>query len=299
MHHNGWTLLYDHTGQTITVTRPRGDGSLRVRYFRHSLVRVRPRLDTAMADSPAPYRAVAAPIAASLGLNLGVLRAELARPPRDQPDAAVVFATLLDSLVGAAKQMPTLLVIDEFPSIARVDGAAGAMRTALQHHVRDIGLIFAGSMPSVMRQLFSSRAEPFYARADLVQISPLDLTATLSIIADGFASTGRDAGLLPGHIHAFTRGHPHRTMELADACWRHTPQGDTAGDPAWAAGLREVRASADMAMPHLFDHLQPSERDVLRVVAAEGALFGRHSHLLGLGSSSAQHARDALWPTVS
>ncbi|CAN5266052.1 hypothetical protein BH23ACT9_BH23ACT9_14500 [soil metagenome] len=28
VHHNGWTLLYDHTGQTITVTRPRPDGSL-------------------------------------------------------------------------------------------------------------------------------------------------------------------------------------------------------------------------------------------------------------------------------
>lgn len=47
-------------------------------------------------------------------------------------------------------------------------------------------------------------------------------------------------------------------------------------------------------MPHLFDHLQPSERDVLKVIAAGGALFGREGKLIGLGTGAAQHARDTL-----
>lgn len=39
---------------------------------------------------------------------------------------------------------------------------------------------------------------------------------------------------------------------------------------------------------------RPSERDVLRVVATGGALFGKDAALLGLSTGAAQHARDAL-----
>ena len=252
------------------------------------------RFDAALAAAPASYRAVVTPMAATFGINLGAVRADLSRPPRQQPDAAVLFANLLEVLTSAAQRTPTMLVIDEFSSITRVDGAAGALRTAVQHHVAELALVFAGSLPSVMRQLFASRAEPFYAQADLVEIGPLELAAAVGIIADGFAATGRDAGLLPGRIHAFTAGHPHRMMELADSCWRNTSVGSTAQDEQWAAGLAEVQASADTTMPHLFAHMQPSERDVLRVIAAGGALFGRDGRLLDLGTGAAQHARDTL-----
>lgn len=259
-----------------------------------SMATLAARFDAAIAKSPAAYRATAEPIAAMLDVNLGALRAQLSRPPRDQPDAAVTFANLLDVVTSAAQRMPTLLVIDEFSSIARVDGAAGALRTAVQHHVGEIGLVFAGSLPSTMRQMFSSRAAPFYAQADLVQIGPLALPAVLEIVSYGFDRTGRGAGSLPGQIHRFTHGHPHRSMELADACWQHTSPGATAGDQQWAAGIAEVRADADTAMRHLFHHLTGSESAVLRIVAAEGALFGRHAQVLGLGASAAQHARDTL-----
>jgi hypothetical protein len=198
------------------------------------------------------------------------------------------------SLVQAAATIPTLLVLDEFSSITRVGGAAGAIRTAVQHHVEDVAIVFAGSQPSVMHKLFADRAEPFYAQADIVEIGPLSLTATLDIVNDGFSHTGRDAGRLAGQIHAFTGGHPHRTMQLADACWEHTAPGTTAEETTFAAGLAVVRGVADTTLPPLFDHLQPSERDVLRVVAVNGALFGREGTTLGLSTGAAQHARDTL-----
>lgn len=137
--------------------------------------------------------------------------------------------------------MPTLLVLDEFSSINRVEGAAGALRTALRHHYTDLGIVFAGSLPSVMRQLFTDRPQPFYAQADLVEIEPLDLAAVTEITVEGFTSTRRDSGILPGVLFDFADGHPHRTMQIADACWRHTAAGGTVTDREWAAGLGDVR----------------------------------------------------------
>lgn len=129
-----------------------------------------------------------------------------------------LFGTLLDALVQTALRVPTLLVLDEFSSISRVDGAAGRLRTALQHHYADIGLVFAGSMPSVMRQLFTARIEPFYGQADVLQIGPLAGPDVIDLVVDGFAASGRGAGVIPPRVLAFAEGHPQRTMQVADAC---------------------------------------------------------------------------------
>src|SRR3954466_3278493 len=90
--------------------------------------------------SPAAPRS----LAAGVSLNLGVVKVDLTGPARNRPDPALTFRALLDVLVDAAAREPTLLVVDEFSSISRVAGAAGALRTALQHHYRDLGIVFAG-----------------------------------------------------------------------------------------------------------------------------------------------------------
>src|SRR5207302_6190579 len=111
-------------------------------------------------------------------------------------DALPIFHLLLDTLVEAGESHPAIVVFDEFPGIVRVPGAAGLLRTKLQHHFQTIGLLFAGSQPSLMRTLFTERTEPFYAQADLVPIGPLPATAVEAIVGDGFGATGRDSGTL-------------------------------------------------------------------------------------------------------
>jgi hypothetical protein len=67
-------------------------------------------------------------------------------------------------MVASARRSPTLLILDDFSSLAGVPGAAGALRTALQHHYRELGIVCAGSHPSMMRALFTERAQPFLGR---------------------------------------------------------------------------------------------------------------------------------------
>jgi hypothetical protein len=233
------------------------------------------RLDQALAEAPGPFAATARTLAASLQVSLGVARVEFSRPARQQPHPAAKLSALLDVLVRTARSTPTLLVIDEISSIAAVSGGAGALRTALQHHYTELGIVFAGSKPSMIRKLF-------YAQADLVDVPPLDAAAVNALVADGFAATGRDAGMLAGPLLTFTGGHPQRTMQLADAAWHRTAPGETVDEQRWALALADVRAASAEGMERLFSHFDASQRDVLRIVASGGSLYGGSARVLEL-----------------
>jgi hypothetical protein len=232
--------------------------------------------------------------AASVGISLGVLRAEFSRSTSRRPEPTAVLHALLDTLVAAAARHPTVVVFDEFGGIFGVKGAAGLLRTKLQHHFEEIGLLFAGSQPTLMREMFSVEHMPFYAQADLIEIEPFDAATTERVVADGFAATGRAAGPVGSHIYEFTRGHPYRVMQAADACWRRTEPGETATGDTWLEARRFVRNASRLGHEAMFSTFSPSERSVLRLLAAGRALFGNDAELLGLSSSSAYGSRDRL-----
>lgn len=247
------------------------------------------RLDDALAAVPSPRRHGLDRVAAGLEVNLGVVKATLARPDRPDPDTTA--DRLLDVLVSHAVRTPTVVVFDEFSSIGRVDGAAGLLRTKLQHHVQEIGLLFAGSEPSTMRLLFTGADQPFYAQADLVDVPPLDLGSLTDIIDSGFEGTPPPG--LAGRIHAFTGGHPQRAMQLADAAWSAAAHG-VVPDQVWEEALARCREATADANETRFASLPTADQAVLRLVASGEALFGRGAELLSLSRSSAQAARSRL-----
>jgi len=247
------------------------------------------RLDDALAGVPAARRRGLDRVAAGLEVNLGVVKASLTRPGRPDPD--VTADRLLDVLVAHALTHPTVAVFDEFSSIGRVEGAAGLLRTKLQHHYQRIGLMFAGSEPSTMRMLFTGTDQPFYAQADLVDVPALSLSALIDIVDNGFE--GSPPAGLAGQIHSFTRGHPQRSMQLADAAWLALHDGvDT--QSVWAVALERCRAATADSHETRFSGLTPADQAVMRLVATDGVLFGRDAELLSLSRSSAQHSRQHL-----
>lgn len=258
-----------------------------------SMADVAARFDQALSAVSGPFGALARQVAVGLSLNLGALKVELTGPARNRPDPNLTLQRLFEVLVSTAKRAPTLLVVDEFSFISRVPEAAGALRTATQHHYQDLGMVFAGSHASMMRALFTERAEPFYGQADLVEIGPLSAAAVEGTVTSGFASTGRDAGGLAGLLTSFANGHPQRTMQLADACWRRTPSGGR-GDAHWAEGLADVQAATADGMERLYSQFNPGERSVLRAVAQSGTVYGAEADLLDLSKGTATHARGTL-----
>jgi uncharacterized protein len=252
------------------------------------------RLDAGMSRAGADGSGSIADLAAAAHLRLGVVGIELRRPARERPDPQLVVQNQLGVLAATARRTPTILVIDEFSGIARVDGAAGLLRTMLQHSFQELGIIFAGSEPSTMQMLFTDQTQPFYGQADIVAIDPLTDSEVVAVITEGFESTGRRAGTVASSIAAFAVGHPQRVMQLADACWRRTEASATADDDVWADALADVRRSTASGFERLYSSFKSGEKLVLRVIAGGGSIFGAAAEFVDLSVGGAQHARTTL-----
>lgn len=232
--------------------------------------------------------------ARSLSLNLAAVRFELSSPAKQQPDSKSAFRDVIQTLVEAVRRVPVVLVLDEFQDVARVEGAQEVMRTAFQNCYQQMGLVFAGSQPSMMRELFTDRHQPFFAQADLVEIGPLDAAAVAEIVASGFASTGRHAGPLGDLLAESCGGHPHRTMQVADLAWRNIPRDGEATRETHAEALRAAVEQETFAFEALFRRMPQDQQKVLRALASGGSPFGTEGQRLDLSKAGATHARDRL-----
>lgn len=248
------------------------------------------RLADALSNVTGAGRGALDRVAAGLEINLGIIKANVVRMPKDAGDSTA--DQLLDLAIAHAERHPTAIFFDEFSSIGRVDGAAGLLRTKVQHHLARVGLLFAGSEPSTMRMLFTDVDQPFYAQADLVEVPPLSLTALTEIVAEGFDGAPPDG--LAANIHAFTGGHPQRSMQLADAAWSMRDEITGTGLDLWAAALEHCRVSTADGHETRFAGLSAADQAVLRLAAAGGALFGAGADRLDLSRSSAQLGRRRL-----
>jgi len=246
------------------------------------------RLSDALIAVPAGRRHLIDRLAANIELNLGIVKAAVARP--DRPEADLTVDRLLDVVVRHAVSAETLVIFDEFSSIANVDGAAGLLRTKLQHHYQQVGLLFAGSEPSTMRLLFTDAEQPFFAQADLVDLAPLLLAHVHDMIVSGFATANRAAPAgLAAQIHAFSGGHPQRTMQLADAAW-HVALDEFDDQLVYTEALRRCRVATAAGFETRFLDFSSSEQAVLRLLARSQGLYGRDAELMNLSSSSAAGA---------
>jgi uncharacterized protein len=251
-------------------------------------------VDRGLSTSRGRLRTALDSVAAGLSVNLGVVGVELSRSRRDRPDPTALLWSLLEVLVETAGRQDTVVVFDEFSGLAHAEGATAILRTALQHHYRDMGIVFAGSDPSTMRMLFADSSEPFFAQADLVEIGPMPDDELTEIIQDGFATTGRDPGPVTARVVALSGGHPQRSMQLADAAWRATDPGTTATAQTWEAALADVRASVDSGFERLFSLLPPGQQKTIRVLAVGGSVYGTAGRAVDLPAGTATAAVAAL-----
>jgi hypothetical protein len=127
-----------------------------------------------------------------------------ARTPRDVARlASEVFA--LPDRIAAARNRRMAIALDEFQAIASFDGGSveQALRAAVQNQ-RQVGYVFAGSEPSLMERMLTSR-RPFYKAGPVIRLEKIDAGEFAAFIEDGF----RNGGL------RFERGLGEAIVELA------------------------------------------------------------------------------------
>src|SRR4051794_31396335 len=157
-----------------------------------------------------------------LGITVGATGAAVslsARPREKDAEAAeTVLHRLLDlpQVLWEADATPTLVVFDEFQDllVARRD-LDGLLRSRIQYHADAAAYVYAGSEPSLMRELFDTRERPFFGQADPLELGELPLDATLDDLGARFSAEGLDPGDALSSLVVFAAGHPQGTMMLA------------------------------------------------------------------------------------
>ncbi len=157
-----------------------------------------------------------------LGITLSAGAASVSVAPRprapDHEAAETVIVQLLDLPLRLWRQdqTPTLVVLDEFQDllVARKD-LDGLLRSRIQYHGDAACYVYAGSEPSMIRELFEQRERPLFAQADPLTLGPLPPEETQGGLLERFRGEQLDPGEALAELVAFAHGHPQRTMLLA------------------------------------------------------------------------------------
>jgi hypothetical protein len=147
------------------------------------------------------------------------------------------------------------------------------LRSRIQYHGDAAAYVYAGSEPSMMRELFDRRERPLFGQADPLALGPLPLDEVLSELASRFAAEGLDPGDALGELVAFSGGHPQRVMLLAYGLAEELEAGrpgtlETAGrvveraiertQAAHEALWRQLRRTERVVLAGVADGLPPS-----------------------------------------
>ena len=209
-----------------------------------------------------------------LGVGLSAGGPTLTLGPRPSAPDSSAAETVLERLLDLPRTLferdgaSTLVVFDEFQEllVARKD-LDGMLRAYVQYHGDAAAYVFAGSEPSMMRELFETRERPFFGQADPLTLGPLPADAALVDLTTRFADERLDPGEALAELVMFAGGHPQRTMLLAyllgDALAERA-------DPTPALADAVITNALTRTTPGhrtLWQQLDASERAVIAAVA--------------------------------
>jgi uncharacterized protein len=258
------------------------------------------RLERAYAEArPGRLGHLLAELLETIRVRLGPI--EIGRHPSAPADPRDRLHELLELPADVARRSGerALVCFDEFQDILAVPGMDGLIRSHVQHHRKHVSYVFAGSEPSLMRELFSARARPLYGQVKPLRLERLDPRELAQYIAERFDAAGRYAGEGAIQISALAAGHPQRTMLLAWHLFDQTPVGGTAGRETAQAALDSALADATGEFTAAWRAMAENERRVSVALAHDISPLARSApELVGLASrSSAQYALSRLLET--
>lgn len=181
------------------------------------------RVTAAYAHLDAPWlRSHLSALLGRLGVSLSAAGPGVSLGPRPAPGQAAAAESVLLSLLDLPRTLwegdgtPTLVVFDEFQDllVARKD-LDGLLRSRIQYHQDAAAYVFAGSEPSMMRELFERRERPLFGQAMALALEPLPPDEVIAELVRRYEQDGLNPGEALGPLVTFAAGHPQRTMWLA------------------------------------------------------------------------------------
>ena len=179
-------------------------------------------------------------------------------------------------------QTSTLVIFDEFQDllVARQD-LDGLLRSRIQYHEDAAAYVYAGSEPSMMRELFDTRERPLFGQADPLSLGRLPLDEVLADLEQRFGSEQLDPGEALSELAVFADGHPQRVMLLSYLLAEQLGAGRPGTAETAALVLDDALERTQAAHQALWSQLSRSEKVVLAgaadgVAPASRALAAEH-----------------------
>jgi uncharacterized protein len=222
------------------------------------------------------------------------------RTPRDAARLATeVFA--LPAKIAAARKQRMAIALDEFQTVTTFDGGTveHALRAAVQQQ-RDVGYVFAGSEPSLMERMLTSR-RPFYKAGPVMRLEKIDPQQFADFIDQRFAASGVNCEDGLGEaIVDLAANVPYDVQRLAHETWDDVRTGrrKACGLEDLHRTLTRLLGEQQMVLEESWQRLTLAQRAVLRAVVLENgrellSADVRMRHRLP-GTSSVQAALTAL-----
>jgi hypothetical protein len=216
-------------------------------------------------------------------------------------DALPVLHRLLELPAEVKNEYGTgsLVILDEFQALLKLDGLDGILRSHIQHHGGKVAYVFAGSEPGLMDQLFGDKRRPLFEQAQPMRLEPLPDAALAKFIVARFDATGRHAGDAIDALIELVRGHPQRAMLLANRLWSFTARGKTATISTWSRALDAAVTDFADGFDRFWQRLRSNEQRVLSAAAlSPHTLYSNYTLArFDLARSSATDARKSLVAT--
>jgi hypothetical protein len=222
------------------------------------------------------------------------------RTPREAARlAAEVFA--LPGRIAAARKQRLAIALDEFQTVTTFDGGnvEHALRDSVQEQ-RDVGYVFAGSEPSLMERMLTSK-RPFYKAGPVMRLDKIDPQEFAAFIDDRFAATGfaLEEGLADAIVE-LAANVPYDVQRLAHETWDDVKatRRKTVTLEDLHRTLTRLLGEQQMVFEESWQRLTLAQRAVLRAVVFENgteilSADVRNRHRLP-GASSVQAALAAL-----
>lgn len=209
-----------------------------------------------------------------VGLSIGTSGAAVTlgpRPAAPDPAAAesVVYRLLnLPKTLWDRDQAPTLVVFDEFQDLLVVrQDLDGLIRSRIQYHGDAAAYVYAGSEPSMMRELFDSRERPLFGQADPLMLGRLPIDHVLTELGKRFRAEQLDPGEALGELALLADGHPQRVMLLSYLLAERLERGEPGSEETAGRVVQDALERTQAAHQALWNQLSRSQKVVLAGVA--------------------------------
>lgn len=153
-------------------------------------------------------------------LSINPLNGELSVNFQPAKSEIPIIEDVLELLENISKTKNSILVLDEFQEILKIDSKLDRiLRSIMQHH-QNVNYVFLGSEESMMMEIFEKKKSPFYHFGYLMKLNKIPEIEFLNYLTSRFINITQDTSNdLPQEILKLTNCHPYYTQQLASKVW--------------------------------------------------------------------------------